>query len=276
MGREHRVLSRLWRRFPLAPRCFAYCEDASLIGAPFQIMERRRGQVIRREMPATFAADPGCLSGIANMLVDVLVSLHEVDRAAADLGDLGHPEGFVQRQLEGWAKRWYAAAHEPNPDMDRLVAWLRDTLPRSQRACLLHNDYKLDNLLLDESDPCRAVAILDWDMCTSGDPLMDVGYLLNQWVEADDDPEFIAMSSLPSHVRGFPDRAHAVARYARATGVDLSQAGWYHAFAAMKFAAVVQQIYIRFRRGQTQDRRFAGYGQRAVVYIRKGLQVAGI
>ncbi len=275
MGREHRVLSRLWRHFPLAPRCYLHCTDTTLIGAEFQVMERRQGRVIRREMPQRFARDAQVLAGIADMLVDVLVSLHAVDRAACDLAELGHPDGFVLRQLEGWARRWYAAAHEDNPGMDALVAWLRTHLPDSQHVALLHNDYKLDNLLLDPADPRRAVAILDWDMCTSGDPLMDLGYLLNQWVQEDDPAEWIAMTSLPSHTPGFPGRAHAVQRYAQATGIDVTAVDWYHAFAAMKFAAVVQQIFIRYHRGQTQDRRFAAYDDRAKVYIRKGLQVAG-
>lgn len=276
MGREHRVLSRLWRQFDLAPRCYLHCTDDGLIGAQFQIMERREGQVIRRSMPAQYAADPQRLQGIANMLVDVLIALHRVDREKADLAALGRPEGFVERQLEGWAKRWYAACDEDYPHMDRLIEWLRAKLPVSEHVALLHNDFKLDNVLLDPADPTRAVAILDWDMCTSGDPMMDVGYLMNQWVEASDDAQDIEMSSLPSHVPGFPNRAHAIERYASATGIDVSAIDWYHAFAAMKFAAVVQQIYIRFARGQTRDQRFAGYGERARDYIRKGLRIAGL
>jgi aminoglycoside phosphotransferase (APT) family kinase protein len=134
MAREHRVLSRLWRVFALAPRCHLYCDDESLIGAPFQIMERRRGQIIRREMPAPYATDRPVLVGIADMLIDALVALHSVDRVAAGLADLGRPQGFVARQVEGWAKRWYAAAHEANPDMDRLVAWLAQRLQAGQRA----------------------------------------------------------------------------------------------------------------------------------------------
>jgi len=276
MGREHRVLSRLWRHFDLAPRCYLHCTDEALIGAQFQIMERREGQVIRREIPPEYARDAQCLRGIADMLVDALVALHKVDREQADLASLGHPEGFVGRQLEGWTKRWYAATDEDNPHMNRLVHWLRAHLPTSHRVVLVHNDFKLDNLLLAADDPRRAVAILDWDMCTSGDPMMDLGYLMNQWVETNDDHEAIEMSSTPSHIPGFPDRAYAIGRYAAATGVDVSAIDWYHAFAAMKFAAVVQQIYIRFARGQTRDQRFAGYGERARAYIRKGLKVAGL
>ena len=276
MGREHRVLSRLWRSFELAPRCYLHCTDEDLIGAQFQIMERREGQVIRRQMPANYANDPRRLQGIADMLVDVLVALHSVDREQADLAGLGHAPGFVERQLEGWAKRWYAATDEENPDMDRLVQWLRAHLPSSNHVALLHNDFKLDNVLLDACNPCRAVAILDWDMCTSGDPMMDLGYLMNQWVESGDDREDIDMSSLPSHIPGFPDRAYAISRYAAATGVDVAAIDWYHCFAAMKFAAVVQQIYIRFARGQTLDQRFAGYGERARANVRKGLKVAGL
>jgi aminoglycoside phosphotransferase (APT) family kinase protein len=276
MGREHRVLSRLWRHFELAPRCYLHCTDETVIGAQFQIMERREGQVIRRKIPATYASDPQCLRGIADMLIDVLVALHSVDREQADLASLGHAPGFVERQLEGWAKRWYAATDEDNSDMDRLLQWLRAHLPTSAHVALLHNDFKLDNVLLDAGNPCRAVAILDWDMCTSGDPMMDLGYLMNQWVETGDDREDIAMSTLPSHIAGFPDRAYAIERYASATGIDVAAIDWYHSFAAMKFAAVVQQIYIRFARGQTLDSRFAGYGERARANIRKGLKVAGL
>jgi aminoglycoside phosphotransferase (APT) family kinase protein len=273
MKREYRVLSRLYRHLRLAPRSYLYCEDESLIGAPFQVMERRRGIVIRERVPPPFDGDPAVKRRIGEMLVDVLAELHLVDREAAGLDDLGRPEGFVERQLEGWVGRWEAAAHEENRAMRKLVAWLRAHRPASRYVSLLHNDYKLDNLLVDACDPAVPVAILDWDMCTSGDPLMDVGYLLNQWAEARDDPAWIAAAAIPSTEPGFPSRGDVVERYARRSGFDLDDIHWYYAFAAMKFAAVIQQIFIRYHRGQTRDERFAGFDERARIYVRKGCEV---
>jgi aminoglycoside phosphotransferase (APT) family kinase protein len=276
MGREHRVLSRLADHFPLAPRSLLFCEDEAVIGAPFQVMERRQGQVIRREIPAIYRDDPALLRRIGEMMIDVLADLHAVDRDRAGLAGLGHPDGFVKRQLDGWSRRWAAAAHEPSPQMDGLIAWLQDHLPDSADATLLHNDFKLDNMLLDERDPSLPVAVLDWDMCTSGDPLMDLGYLLNLWVEPQDPQSWIRTTALPTWVPGFPSRDETIARYHQRTGRSVDAIGWYQAFSAMKFAGIVQQIFIRFHRGQTRDRRFARYDQRARVFIDKGARLAGL
>lgn len=276
MAREHRVLSKLYAHFDLAPRCYLFSDDETIIGVPFQIMERRHGQVIRRTIPTRYRSDADMLRRIGEMMVDVLAALHSVDREEVGLADLGHPAGYVQRQVNGWAKRWHASAHAPDCNMNRLIAWLLETLPTSGEPSLLHNDYKLDNILVSLDDPARAVAVLDWDMCTSGDPLMDLGYLLTQWVQADDAPEWIRNSSLPTHVTGFPTRDEVIARYAERTARDVDSIGWYQAFSAMKFAGVVQQIFIRYHRGQTQDERFAHYDQRARLFIRQGCRLAGI
>ena len=276
MKREYRVLSKLYAHFHLAPRSFHYCEDESVIGAPFQVMERRRGIVIRERVPFPFDEDKEAKRRIGEMIIDVLADFHRVDRETAGLGELGHPDGFVERQLEGWAGRWEKAAHEHNAEIERLIDWLRKHRTESRDVSLLHNDYKLDNLLVNEVDPGRAVAILDWDMCTSGDPLMDLGYVLNQWSEPSDEPEWIEKSSIPSEEAGFPSRAEIVDRYAARTGFDVSNVDWYYAFSAMKFAVIIQQIFIRFHRGQTQDERFAGFDERARSYIRKGCVIAGL
>ena len=275
MRREFRVLSKLHRHFSLAPASYLYCDDESVIGAPFQVMERRRGTVIRKRTPDRFD-DPRLKARIALMVVDTLADLHLLDREAAGLGDLGRPEGFVQRQLEGWAKRWEAARHEDNPEMDRLIVWLRDHLPAPGPVALVHNDYKLDNILVNCEDPSRPVAILDWDMCTGGDALVDLGYLLNQWVEADDDPRWIEASSMPTAEPGYPARASAIQRYAERTGFDVEGIDWYFALATMKFAVVIQQIFIRWRRGQTRDERFARYDQRAREGVEKACRIAGL
>ena len=275
MRREFRVLSKLHRHFSLAPASHLYCDDESIVGAPFQVMERRHGTVIRRQVPERYD-DPRLKTRIGHMVVDALADLHLLDRDAVGLGHLGRPEGFVERQIDGWAKRWDAARHEDNPDMDRLIAWLRERRPPPGPAALVHNDYKLDNILVDRDDPATAVAILDWDMCTSGDPLADLGYLLNQWAEADDDPKWIEAASMPTAEAGFPRRADAVERYARRTGFDVGDVDWYFALATMKFAVVIQQIFIRWRRGQTRDERFARYDERAREGIEKACRIAGL
>ena len=275
MRREFRVLSKLHRHFPLAPRSYLYCNDEDIVGAPFQVMERRRGTVIRRQVPERYE-DPQLETRMGHMVVDTLADLHRLDRETVGLAELGRPEGFVDRQIEGWAKRWDAARHEDNPDMNRLIAWLRGHRPPPGPVALVHNDYKLDNILVDRDDPARPVAILDWDMCTSGDPLTDLGYLLNQWVEPDDDPKWIAASSMPTAAPGFPRRADAVQRYAQRTGFQVEAIDWYFALATMKFAVVIQQIFIRYQRGQTRDERFAHYDERAREGIAKACRIAGL
>ena len=273
MKRENRVLSKLYDHFELAPRSFLYCDDDSIIGAPFQLMERRHGLVIRESVPAPFDDDPSMNCRIGDMLIDALADLHLVDRQRAGLGKLGRPDVFVERQLDGWSKRWQAASHEDNAQMTALITWLVNHRVESKHASLVHNDYKLDNVLVSSSDPGEAVAILDWDMCTSGDPLSDLGYLLNQWCEADDDPQWIEMAAMPTNAPGFRTRAQAIERYAKRTCFDVSNVAWYHAFACMKFAVIIQQIFIRYHRGQTQDQRFADFDERARRAITKGLSI---
>ncbi|MDX1431642.1 MAG: phosphotransferase family protein [Gammaproteobacteria bacterium] len=273
MRREFRVLSKLYRVFPLAPRCFLHCDDDAIIGAEFQVMERRHGTVIRKQPPARLANDRATGRRIGEMMADVLAELHLCDRDAAGLSDLGRPDGFVARQVGGWTKRWHAAVDEDDARMSSLISWLSGRIPTSGPTALVHNDYKLDNILVAHEDLATPVAVLDWDMCTSGDALMDLGYLLNQWPEPDDDPAWIEVGAIPL-LPGLPSRAEVTARYAASTGFDVSRIRWYYAFAAMKFAVVIQQIYIRFVRGQTRDQRFARYDARRDAFIDKGCEIA--
>lgn len=274
MKREHRVLSRLYEAFPLAPRSFLLCEDPEVIGAEFQIMERRRGIAIRAQIPARYAGVPDLKQRIGDMLTGTLAQFHKVDPAAVGLDDLGKPEGFLQRQLDGWAKRWQAAKDQDLASVEKLVRRLQADLPVSQSASLVHNDYKLDNMLLDPADPARPTALLDWDMCTRGDPLSDLGLLLNYWAEPDDDPACHSVSAMPTWTGGFPSREDAVERYAQLSGLDLSNWRWYHAFGIFKMVVVIQQIYIRYLRGQTADPRFAGFGDKVAAMAAHGLAVA--
>ena len=270
MKREHRVLATLPDIFPWAPRSYLYCGDAALIGAEFHVMERRYGIVIRSDLPEEFKGDTALAWRIGEMLVDTLAALHTAEAAAAGLGDLGRPEGYVERQLEGWTKRWHAAKDKDLPRVDEMARWLRQHVPKPQAASLLHNDFKLDNMIVGSDDPGRAVAVLDWDMCTRGDPLMDLGYMLNYWSEAGDDEAWRRAAFMPTWYPGFPNRAQAVERYAQKTGFTIEDVRWYHVFGVFKLTGVIQQIYIRYLRGQTSDARFAAFGERVATLAEKG------
>ncbi len=276
MRREHRVLSVLHAAYPLAPRSLLLCEDEGVIGAVFMIAERRHGTVIETSLPPQYAGQPDLARRIGDMLIDALADLHKVDPAAVGLQDLGRPEGFIARQLEGWARRWHAAAGRARPDVARLLDWLQSGIPSIAPTVLLHNDFKLDNLLVDPADPSRPTAVLDWDMCTRGDPLLDLGYLLNYWAEPGDDPAWIEAAAMPFWNPGFPSREQAIARYAARTGFDVGNVRWYYAFAAFKLAVIIEQIYVRYLRGQTTDRRFAVFGARVDALLRKAENLAGL
>src|SRR5690348_14753678 len=281
MRREHRVLSVLHRRYPLAPRSLLLCGDESIIDAVFIVEERRHGFVIRDDIPHEFARRPELNRRIGFALIEALADLHAVPPAEIGLGDLGRPEGFLERQLSGWTRRWQAArggerAEESAAEMQPVLDWLGRHLPQSGAVALLHNDYRLDNCLLDTADPAHIVAVLDWDMCTQGDPLADLGYVLNYWVEPGDDPEWRDIASMPTWRDGFPSRSEAIERYAARTGFDVNAIGWHQVFAAFKLAVIIQQIYIRFVRGQTKDQRFEFYWRRVLGLAAKAQLLAGI
>lgn len=263
MGREFKVLSRLWRVFPPAPRAYAFCEDESVVGAPFFVMERREGVVVYEEIPEAMRHHDDVARRVSFALVDAMADFHAVDPAAADLGDLGRPNGFVARQVDGWRKRWDLAKQIDLPVMDAVHARLERHRPEPTRASLVHNDLKLDNCQFDPADPDRVKSIFDWDMTTLGDPLVDLGTLLGYWPDPDDTE--VRASRAGWATMGLPPRREIAARYARRAGVDLGAVDWYEAFALWKTAVVLQQIYIRYVRGQTQDERFADRGERVPV-----------
>ena len=263
MSREYRVLSRLWQAFSPAPRAYVLCHDESVIGAPFFVMERRDGVVVRNGVPERFGGglDERANLKLSEVVIDTLADLHAVDPASCGLEDLGRPDGFLERQVAGWMERWQGARHEENPIADRVGAWVAARIPTSQDPTLLHNDWRLDNMAVDFDDPGRCVAVYDWDMCTRGDPLADLGTVLSVWYAADEVPA--SLNPMPTTVPGFMTRPQAVARYAKRTGRDLSNLDWYLVFGTWKVAVVLQQIYIRWLRGQTKDERFEGMGQGA-------------
>ncbi len=274
MTREHRVLSALWRVFRPAPRPYLLCEDPGVIGAPFYVMERRHGVVIRTELPPRIAGDPGRRRRVSEAVVETLVALHAVDWEAAGLAGLGRPAGFVERQVRGWAERYERAKTRDIAAIRDLARWLAERIPPAPPPTLLHNDYKLDNLMLDPDDPGRVVAVLDWEMATLGDPLVDLGLLLCYWADGTDPPARRQSVSQVTAEPGFLSRAELLARYAAETGRDVARIAFYETFALYKVAVVVQQIYVRYERGQTKDPRFSGFEDRVAGLAEAALDVA--
>ncbi|MDJ0790919.1 MAG: phosphotransferase family protein [Acidimicrobiia bacterium] len=256
MAREYRVLSRLWREYPLAPRAYAYCDDATVMGKPFFVMERREGYVVRDRWPDVFAGDEARMRTAGVSLVAALADLHDVDPDAVGLGELGRPRGFVERQIAGWSRRWSAAATRPVPDMDAVGEALAAGIPEPQRAVILHNDYKLDNAMIDRSG--RVVAIFDWDMATLGDPLVDVGTMLAYWAQPDD-PTYAVFGANAVAIGAHVDKSEVTAIYAEHSGLDLAEIDFYEALALFRIAVIVEQIYARYVAGQTTDERFASF-----------------
>ncbi|MGH7321885.1 MAG: phosphotransferase family protein [Candidatus Rokuibacteriota bacterium] len=273
MTREHRVLSALWGVFPPAPRPYLLCEDVTVIGAPFYVMERRYGIVVRAETPPEIEGWEARRRA-SEALVDTLVALHAVDWATVGLETLGRPAGFVERQVRGWAERYERAKTRDIPAIRDLARWLTERIPPSPPPTLLHNDFKLDNVMLDPADPGRVVAVFDWEMATVGDPLVDLGLLLCYWADAADPPARRQSISQVTAEPGFLTRVEVLARYAARTGRDVSRIAFYETFALYKVAVVVQQIYVRYDRGQTKDARFATFEDRVVGLAEAALQVA--
>jgi aminoglycoside phosphotransferase (APT) family kinase protein len=274
MKREYRALSRLWRHYDRAPHAYLLCQDHTVIGADFLVIEYREGQVIWGSLPPSMAVHDNAGRRIGLAVVDALAELHQLEPAEAGVSDLGRPEGFVDRQLAGWSGRWAAvsAAWQDQPGGDAVAeagAELIATKPATARAAVLHNDFKIDNCQFDPADPDRVHSVFDWDMATIGDPLIDLGTMLNYWPDPADDP-----ASRPSHPAGqerlgLPTRAEVVSRYAAVTGADVSAVSWYEAFGCWKTAIVVAQLYNRYLHGDSNDLRQGLKGDRVIPLARR-------
>jgi aminoglycoside phosphotransferase (APT) family kinase protein len=256
MGREVKILGPLHAVYPKAPRPVAYCDDESVLGAPFYVMERLRGVILRRGVPEGVAFGPTVAAGLSRSFVEELAALHAVDWRGTGLAAIAKPEGYARRQVEGWTRRWRDAKTDEVPEIERVAAWLAERLPPSQGATLVHNDFKYDNVVLDPQDLTRIVGVLDWEMATIGDPLMDLGVALGYWVEEGDDPRLLALPFGPTNAPGTLRRREVAERYAALTGRDVSDIAYYFVFALFKTAVVLQQIYARWRQGLTGDERF--------------------
>jgi aminoglycoside phosphotransferase (APT) family kinase protein len=261
MVREAKLLQRVHPHFPLAPRVDLICEDPAVIGLPFYLMERRHGVIVRTELPVLFHSVPDFAPRVSQAVVDCLAQLHNVDVEAHGLAGLGKPEGFLERQARGWSERWRRAQTEFNPDIDAAMQWLAARIPPAGPSALVHNDFKLDNLMLDTDDPSRITAVLDWEMTTVGDPMADVGLTLCYWIHARQSSQDHAVTGMPD-LPGWYTRDEFLHRYAMQTGNPLRHIGWHEVLGIFKLAVILQQIYVRYVRGQTKDERFRRFDVR--------------
>ncbi|HEY7125474.1 MAG TPA: phosphotransferase family protein [Ktedonobacterales bacterium] len=262
MERESGLLRKIHPVFPLAPRPYLFCNDLDMIGAPFYVMERRRGFVLNQAFPPGLTPDEAFCARLSRTVVETLVGIHTIDWQAAGLAEFGYPEGFTARQVKRFIEAYARAQTDEIPQVEPLTRWLAAHVPEKTGAALIHNDFKLNNMLLDEHDLSRASAVLDWEMTTIGDPLLDLAITLGYWVQPDDPEDLRTILPVVTTLPGFISRAQFMDIYAEKTGHDLSDMHFYLTFAYFKLAVILQQIYARWRRGQTQDERFGFFGTR--------------
>jgi aminoglycoside phosphotransferase (APT) family kinase protein len=259
MAREHRVQAALGPVFPYVPEMVGLCQDAAVLGSDFYVMERLDGTILRAHVPPELGLDATATRRLCVSVVERLVDLHAVDPAAAGLADLGRGPGYVRRQVEGWSDRYRAARTRNVPSFERVMRWLADRQPEDVAACVVHNDFRFDNVVLAPGDPQRIVGVLDWEMATIGDPLMDLGGALAYWVQADDDRVFRAFRRQPTHRPGMLTRREVIDLYAERTGRAVDDWAFYEVFGLFRLAVIVQQIYRRYHLGQTRNPAFRHY-----------------
>lgn len=257
MGREYHVLSKLHDAYPPAPKVLLYCDDSSILGAPFYLMEPINGIILRKDPPSGLPFTADRAHTLCASFIDNLAHLHSIDFAAVGLADLGKPQGYLERQVRGWIERYQGSKTHDLPEVDRISSWMQQNLPSSSYATLIHNDYKFDNVIFDGKELNRIIGVLDWEMCTLGDPLSDLGTTLAYWVEAGDSDDLQQLRWGPTNYPGSMTRSELVERYAETVGRDVSNMAFYVVFARFKVAVIVQQIYYRYHVGLTRDPRFA-------------------
>ncbi len=262
MERESKLLMKLHEAYPLAPKPYFFTDDESIIGAQFYVMELRKGVIVDDSFPEGVEPTEELCRGMSEMVADTLVELHAVDWRKASLEELGRPEGFLERQVEGWIGRYDKAKTEEIEEVGPLTEWISEDIPDSPPATIVHNDYKLNNLVLNPEDLTEVRAVLDWEMTTIGDPLFDLAVSLSYWVEPGDSQELKEVLPTVTDTKGFMSRKEFVDYYAKKSGRDLSNMHWYMVFGYFKLAVILQQIYARWHKGQTKDERFASFNER--------------
>ncbi len=264
MLREARVMASLKPHYPWVPAILATCDDPTVLGCDFYAMQRLRGIILRRELPANLGLDAAGVRALCRCFIDRLVELHKVDASQPELARIGKGEGYVARQVSGWSERWRQALTEGTDDCADVLAWLARKQPLGDSTtCVIHNDYRFDNVVLDRANPLDIIGVLDWEMATLGDPLMDLGCSLAYWVQADDDAAFQSVRRQPTHVAGMLTRREVIAYYGRRSGLDVGDFDFFEVFGLFRLMVIIQQIHRRFALGQTTNPQFAGFGQAA-------------
>lgn len=255
--REGRLLAALRPAYPRVPAVIALCDDVGVIGAPFVVMERVRGLIVRGALPESLSFGAAQLRALSAAALETLAGLHRVNWRVPGLEELGKPEGYVERQVAGWTKRWQAARTGDVPAIERVLAWLASHAPSTGDATLVHNDFKFDNLVLDPADPTRVRAVLDWEMATIGDPRLDLATTLGYWIEPTDPPSLVQLGIGITALPGNWTREQVIAAWEHATGRPAGDPVWLFAFGLFKVAVIAQQIFARYVAGHTKDARFA-------------------
>jgi len=267
MSREVRVLTALAGVYPYVPKVLAFCDDPSVIGCDFFLMERLDGIILRKNLPRGMHLSPEEISNLCRNVVDRLINLHSIDYKAAGLADLGKPVGYVRRQIEGWSRR-YVDARTPNaPSYDRVMQWLDEKMPPEVGASVIHGDYRFDNVVLNPKNPLEVIGVLDWEMATIGDPLMDLGNSLAYWMQRGDPILLRIMRLQPTHLKGMMTRHEVVDYYCRKTGIEIETFDFYRIYGLFRLVVIMQQIYYRYYHHQTRNKRFGRF-----IYLIKYLE----
>ena len=270
MEREFGVLSHVHPQFDLAPEPIHFCADTEILGASFLLMDRRHGTVIRSEDACRLSGDNARNHAIGEMMIETLARFHALDPSGMIASRLGRPDGFIERQWRNWQSRM-AKGGLDGPELVRIADWIDGNLPAERPVTIVHNDFKLDNIMLNEADLTRPVALLDWDMCTVGDPLFDLGILMTYWIEEDDPPDWILGASMPTYAGGFPTRRAAIDLYARRSGRPIDNVFWYVVFGNFRVVVALSQIYERYCKTGMGPARFAKMGERIEIMTHKCL-----
>lgn len=259
MIRESNIMQSLRPVYPYVPAVLAQCTDHEVMGCDFYVMERFVGIIPRKEMPKEVVLNEEDTRRLCLNVIDKLVELHQVDYKAAGLEGIGKGGGYVKRQIDGWSDRYTKAITEDATSFETVIAWLKEKMPEDVGTCIIHNDYRFDNVVLNPDNPFDIIGVLDWEMATLGDPLMDLGNTLAYWVEADDDPQFQFMRRQPTHLKGMLTRQEVIEYYVSKSGLELATFDFYEIYGLFRLAAIIQQIYNRYYHGYTKDKRFAGF-----------------
>jgi len=258
MSREYRILKALHPVFPYAPKPLAYSESSDVMDCPFYVMERIPGIILRKDFPEGLLLKPEEAGSLCRNFIQVMNRLHSIDYRKIGLDGYGKPEGYVRRQVEGWSARYRDAKTDDAPDFERIMEWLHEKMPdESEKPGIIHNDYKFDNVVLNPENPLEIIGILDWEMATIGDPLMDLGSSLAYWIDRNDSPELQLTRTMPTTAEGMLTRKELVDYYLKVSGREIDSIDFYFCFGLFKLAGIAQQIYYRYYHGQTKDKRFA-------------------